>query len=94
VKAGSSQKENKRRSVWGIALKRGDCALEGFAQNPAFAIGNRVEPLDGLGPRLDVELDISAGAVPPWLACGRTQRSGEAPGSAPGSQNWQSPRLP
>jgi hypothetical protein len=33
-----------------------------------MAIGNRVEPLDSLGPRLDVELDVSAGAMLPWLA--------------------------
>ena len=31
-------------------------------------VGNRVEALDGLGPRLDVELDIPAGAVPPGFA--------------------------
>jgi hypothetical protein len=54
-----------------IALKGRDCAFEGFAQNPAFAVGDGVEPIDGLGPRLDIDLDISAGAVPPRLACER-----------------------
>src|ERR1022692_3095629 len=55
-------------SVRSIALKRRDRALEGFAQNPAIAVGKRVEPLDSIGSRLDVELDISTSAMPPWLA--------------------------
>jgi hypothetical protein len=36
-------------SIRGSALERGDRALEGFAENPAIAIGNGVEAVDGVG---------------------------------------------
>src|SRR6202050_4123453 len=56
-----------RISVGRGTLKRRDCLLERFAQNPTLAIGNGVEPVDGLCARFDVELDISACSVPPRL---------------------------
>jgi hypothetical protein len=37
-------------------------------KNPAIAVGQRVEPLDSIRSRLDVELGISTCAMPPWLA--------------------------
>ena len=46
-------------------LKRGDRALERLTENPAMAVGNRVETLDGFRAHFDVELDIPPGAVPP-----------------------------
>jgi hypothetical protein len=56
-------------------LKRRDRALEGFAKNPAIAVGNCVEPLDSIGSRLDVELDIPTSAVPPRLRARRALRA-------------------